>query len=228
MELRILLIDDDLLEAEKLQASLQRAGFSVLVAPPNRKALRLAKVQKPALVILGLNGRNGEHLQFNHSLRRALGQTPVVLIPPEQASVPPADNQRVLPRPVTTRKVMHQVRRLLKTDKPHSIRRGEMVLDYENQCVWVGGEKRILTPKEFKLMELFMIRPGQVLYHKEVMQLVWETGYVGDIRTLYVHVRWLRRKVEADPCHPQLIRTVRGIGYLFDCPAAPADIAPAK
>jgi DNA-binding response OmpR family regulator len=222
METRILLIDDDLLEAEKLQASLQRAGFSVLVAPPNRKALRLVKTQKPVLVILGLNGRNGEHLQFNQSLQRAIGQTPVVLIPPEEMSVPSADNQKVLQRPVTTRKVMHQVRRLLRNDKPRSIKRGEMVLDYESQCVWTGGEKRALTPKEFKLMELFMIRPGQVLSKKEIMQLVWETGYMGDIRTLYVHVRWLRRKLEADPCHPKYIRTVRGIGYLFDCPAAPA------
>jgi len=228
METRILLIDDDLLEAEKLQASLQRAGFAVLVAPPSRKALRLVKNQKPVLVILGLSGHNGEHLQFNQSLRRAVGQTPVILIPPEQASVPPADNQRVLQRPVTTRKVMHQVRRLLENDKPHSIKRGDMTLDYENQCVWRGGEKCALTPKAFKLMEMFITHPGQLLDHKEIMRLVWETGYMGDIRTLYVHVRWLRRKLEPDPGHPKYIHTVRGIGYLFDCPPTPAETSPAR
>lgn len=219
MDVKILLIDDDLLEAEKLHASLQRAGFAVQVASPSRKALRLARTQRPALIVLGLNGHSNSHPHFDQSMRRAAGSAHVILIPPEGAVVSKADNQKVLPRPVTTRKVMYHVRRALKADEPQTIRIGDMVLDYENQCVCHDGGNHTLTPKAFKLLEFFMCHPHQVLSRKEIMQAVWETSYMGDTRTLYVHVRWLRKILEPAPARPKYIRTVRGIGYVFDFPA---------
>ena len=218
MDVKILLVDDDLLEAERLQASLQRAGFAVQVASPSRKALRLVRTQRPALVVLGLNGHSNSHPHFDQSMRRAAGSAHVILIPPEGAVVPPADNQKVLPRPVTIRKVMYHVRRALKTDEPQTLKLGDMVLDYENQCVWKDECSHILTPKAFKLLEFFMCHPHQVLSRKDIMQAVWETSYMGDTRTLYVHVRWLRTKLEPTPAKPKYIRTVRGIGYVFDLP----------
>jgi two-component system alkaline phosphatase synthesis response regulator PhoP len=220
MDVKILLVDDDLLEAEKLQASLQRAGFVVQVASPSRKAIRLARTQKPSLIVLGLNGHGNSHPHFDQSMRRAAGSAHLILIPPEGADVPPAENQKVLPRPITTRKVMYHVRRALRANEPATLRLGDMVLDYENQCVWKEGEKHILTPKTFKLLEFFMARPGQVLSRREIMIGVWDTSYTGDIRTLYVHVRWLRKKLEPVPSKPRYIRTVRGIGYLFDVPVS--------
>jgi DNA-binding response OmpR family regulator len=216
MDVKILLVDDDLLEAEKLQSSLQRAGFAVQVAPPSRKALRLARTQKPAIVVLGLNGHGNAHPHFDQSIRRAAGSAHVILIPPEGVSIPPADNQKVLPRPVTTRKVMYHVRRALKTAEPATLALGDLVLDYENQCVWKCDARHTLTPKAFKLLEFFMGRPGQVLSKREIMLAVWDTSYLGDIRTLYVHVAWLRKILEPMPCKPRYIRTVRGIGYVFD------------
>jgi DNA-binding response OmpR family regulator len=219
MDVKILLVDDDLLEAEKLQASLQRAGFAVQVASPSRKALRIVRTQRPALVVLGLNGHSNSHPHFDQSLRRAAGSAHVILIPPEGAVVTQAENQKVLLRPVTTRKVMYHVRRALKADEPQTLKLGDMVLDYENQCVWKGEGRHILTPKAFKLLEFFMCRPHQVLSRKDIMQTVWETSYMGDTRTLYVHVRWLRQELEPMPSRPKYIRTVRGIGYVFDFPA---------
>jgi len=228
MDLKILLVDDDLLEAEKLQASLQRAGFVVQVASPSRKAIRLARTQKPALIVLGLNGHGNSHPHFDQSMRRAAGSAHVILIPPEGADIPPAENQKVLTRPITTRKVMYHVRRALKTNDPATLKLGDLVLDYENQCVWMGESKHVLTPKAFKLLEFFMARPGQVLSKREIMGAVWETSYMGDIRTLYVHVRWLRKKLEPVPCKPTYIRTVRGIGYVFDPPTLSAAAPGAK
>lgn len=221
METKILLIDDDLLEAEKIQASLQRAGFQVQMAPPSRKTLRLAKGQGYALVILSLNGNSATPQLFGHSLRRAIGAVPLVFVPPEGVQVPAAENERVLERPATTRRILYHVRRLLSQQKPGPIRMGDLTLDYENQCVWKGDEKCPLTPKEFRLLELFMTRPREVLSKKQILEAVWDTTYMGYIRTIYVHVRWLRKKLEADPCDPKYIRTVRGIGYVFSCPESP-------
>ncbi len=221
METKILLIDDDLLEAEKIQASLQRAGFQVQMAPPSRKTLRLAKGQGYALVILSLNGNSATPQLFGHSLRRAIGAVPLVFVPPEGVQVPAAENERVLERPATTRRILYHVRRLLSQQKPGAIRMGDLTLDYENQCVWKGDEKCPLTPKEFRLLEFFMTRPREVLSKKQILEAVWDTTYMGYIRTIYVHVRWLRKKLEADPCDPKYIRTVRGIGYVFSCPESP-------
>ncbi|MFZ5915741.1 MAG: winged helix-turn-helix domain-containing protein [Chloroflexota bacterium] len=72
-----------------------------------------------------------------------------------------------------------------------------------------------LTPKECQLLATFMRYPNQVLSHRFLMKEVWETDYLGDMRTLQVHVSWLRRKIEADPRRPARLRTVRGVGYRF-------------
>jgi DNA-binding response OmpR family regulator len=72
-----------------------------------------------------------------------------------------------------------------------------------------------LTPKECQLLAIFMRHPNQVLSHKFLMREVWETDYVGDMRTLQVHISWLRRKIEQDPRRPSRLRTVRGVGYRF-------------
>ncbi|MGB9592504.1 MAG: response regulator transcription factor [Anaerolineae bacterium] len=221
MENKILLIDDDLLEAEKIQASLQRAGFQVQMAPPSRKALRMAQDQGYALVILSLNGHSASPQTFSNSLRRAIGFTPLVFVPPVGVHVPEAENQRVLNRPATTRRILYYVRRLLSAQKPRPLQVGDLTLDYENQCVWKGEEKHLLTPKEFRLLEFFMSRPREVLSKKQILEAVWDTTYMGYIRTIYVHVRWLRKKLEADPCRPEYIRTVRGVGYVFSCPEQP-------
>lgn len=221
MEIKILLIDDDLLEAERLQASLQRAGFQVQMAPPSRKTLRLAKSQGFALVILSLNGHGTSPQSFGHSLRRAIGTTPLVFVPPEGTQLPAAENERVLERPATTRRILYHVRRLLSQQKPSPIQVGNLILDYENQCVWKGEEQHPLTPKEFRLLEFFMTQPREVLSKKQILEAVWDTTYMGYIRTIYVHVHWLRKKLEADPDHPEYIRTVRGMGYVFSCPERP-------
>jgi len=216
MRPKILLIGDDSVEVEKIQTSLQRAGFLVAVAPPTRTGLRLAKTQRPALAVLSLNGTSVNLAKFGQSLRRALETRPLILIPPEDAEVLEAENQTVLERPASTRRILYHVRRTFKEHKPASLTLGDLTLDYENRCVWNGGERSDLTPMQFKLLEFFMMRPGQALSKREIMQAVWETSYVGDVQTLYVHVCWLRNKLRTSSSKGRYIQTVRGIGYTFD------------
>ncbi len=90
-----------------------------------------------------------------------------------------------------------------------------LTLDLEKNQVTKGGEVRKLTPKQCRLLEVFMNNPRKVLSRKFLMREVWETDYMGDTRTLDVHIRWLREKIEDDPSHPLYLQTVRGIGYRF-------------
>ena len=74
-----------------------------------------------------------------------------------------------------------------------------------------------LTPMQCRLLHTFMLHPGEILSRQFLMREVWDTDYTGDTRTLEVHVRWIRKKIELNPSRPQHLRTVRGVGYRFDC-----------
>jgi DNA-binding response OmpR family regulator len=95
---------------------------------------------------------------------------------------------------------------------------GDVVYDYERRLVGYCRTKKPLTPKQGLLLEVFMRHPGQVLTRAFLMKQVWQTDYLGDTRTLDVHVRWLRKAIEREPSSPTYLRTVRGIGYRFGPP----------
>jgi len=93
----------------------------------------------------------------------------------------------------------------------------DLVLDLdERHVIKGGGHPQHLTPKECRLLEVFIRNRGDVLSRKFLMHKVWETDYDGDTRTLEVHVSWLRRKIEDDPANPRYLHTVRGVGYWFE------------
>jgi DNA-binding winged helix-turn-helix (wHTH) protein len=104
------------------------------------------------------------------------------------------------------------------------LRVGDIALNLAQKCILRNGREKRLTPKQFKLLEAFMRRPGEVLSRRFLMRHVWQTDYIGDTRTLDVHIRWVRQIIEDDPDKPRYLRTVRGIGYRFDgsIPLAPA------
>jgi DNA-binding response OmpR family regulator len=98
------------------------------------------------------------------------------------------------------------------------LKAGKLHLDLETRSLRRGKRVQQLTPKECTLLEVFMNNGGEVLTRKFLMKHVWETDYLGDTRTLDVHIRWLRQKIENNPSEPVLLRTVRGVGYRFEIP----------
>lgn len=98
------------------------------------------------------------------------------------------------------------------------LRAGDLTLDLEQRTVSKQGVSSHLTFKEVALLEILMRNNGEVLTRKRLMKEVWDTDYLGDTRTLDVHIRWLRVKVEDKPSQPEMIRTVRGVGYRFEAP----------
>jgi len=123
-----------------------------------------------------------------------------------------------LDMPFTARKLHNRVLRLLPDDSDEELSQGPVKLDLRHRVVRAHGKEKRLTPKCAGLLEQFMRHPGETLDRSFLMKKVWDTDYVGDTRTLDVHVRWLRERIEEDPSSPQYLRTVRGVGYRFGVP----------
>jgi len=146
----------------------------------------------------------------------------LILLVAEDASVDEECEEltggNVLQLPFTPRKVTNRVTKLLSCRTGNVLTAGELTLNLQARCVSRGDSVRRLTPRQAKLLEAFMRHTGQTLTRKFLMETVWETNYMGDTRTLDVHVRWIRERIEEYPSSPKYLRTVRGIGYRFGVP----------
>ena len=155
-------------------------------------------------------------------LRRALPETPIIhtrlMGEPEDHS---AEADVYLEHPFTARKLLNRIRALLPADghQDEVVRYGELIVYVSKPSVEVAGrgEKR-LTPKLMQLLQEFLRHPNETVTRRQLMQNVWKTDYVGDTRTLDVHIRWIRELIEVNPASPQLLRTIRGQGYVLLVP----------
>lgn len=127
--------------------------------------------------------------------------------------------------PFTPRKLLNRVKALLPADEMNEevVRYGCVVLYRSKRSVEVNGQgENQLTPKLASLLEEFIRHPNQLVTRKQLMQQVWKTDYVGDTRTLDVHIRWMRELIEENPARPLLLKTVRGRGYILKMPVPKA------
>jgi DNA-binding response OmpR family regulator len=148
---------------------------------------------------------------------------PIILLVDEDAHVSNACQKltcgNVLEWPFTARKVINRVVRLLDHRQGGVLKAGRLTLNLQTRCVSHGDVTHRLTPKQCDLLQVFMVHEGTTLTRRFLMATVWNTDYMGDTRTLDVHVRWLRERIEDNPSKPQYLRTVRGVGYRFGVPA---------
>ena len=150
----------------------------------------------------------------------------VVLLDQDAPSSPQcklATCNNILRFPFTMQELLTRIRLVLSCDRWPVLQVGELSLDVKTRCVHHGDVVHRLTPKQAKLLRVFMCYPERTLTRKFLMETIWDTDYMGDTRTLDVHVRWLRERIEKDPSVPQYLRTVRGVGYRFGIP--PRDVS---
>jgi DNA-binding response OmpR family regulator len=152
------------------------------------------------------------------AIRARLDGVPTVLFVEKAHAGALADAEEFMIPPFTSRKLLYRLKRLADMVPDREIRVGPLALDPDTRTLSKGDLTHHLRPKEAALLILFLHNPGKVLGRPEIIKQVWETDYVGDTRTLSVHIRWLRAKIEDDPDNPQFLRTVRGVGYRFDVP----------
>lgn len=203
---------------------LKREGFAVAFARTQAMGLKMAWDLEPRIVVINITNSqfSGDSLCKTVG-RRLPGAHRLVIAERGIGDALPCEHRLV--RPFTPRKFHQSLLQLLQAASPNHLRGGDVQLDLVARVVIGPNGQQRLTPKECDLLADLMRRPNQVISRKELMEHVWKTRYLGDTRTLDVHVRWLREKIEPDPRHPVYILTRRGIGYLMAIPAPKDDLA---
>ena len=219
MSLRILLVEKDISIADLLVPSLERKGYEVSVARTQRKATSLVRSARPDVLIVDVVSFGASGYKVSDELRARLDSVPVILLLAEGHTSAGSTADAFMTPPFTSRKLLHRMSKVAEKVTSRKIRLGPLTLDPDARTLRKGEQVNHLRPKEAALIEMFMRNHGQVLTRQEIIKQVWETDYVGDTRTLSVHVRWLREKIEDDPSKPRYLRTIRGVGYRFEVPA---------
>ncbi len=228
----ILLIEDDEGIAEPLVFGLESEGMNVLHAPNGAQGLALARSQQPDAILLDVMLPDVDGFAICRTLRRE-SPTPILMLTARGQEMDRvmglelgADDYIV--KPFSFRELLARVRAVLRRREldqgkmPRTADRiaiGEIVLDRTARQVWRRGQLIELSPREFDLMVVLMDNIGQALSRQDLLDRVWGEEWVGNPRTLDVHIRWLREKIEADSAAPIYIETVRGYGYRFNDPA---------
>lgn len=223
----VLVVEPDLTTREAIATALEREGYRVIQANDGGIALELLlnRSDDAAIHLLILEAVlpriNG--LELCQLLRRQGSNLPILMI-----SSKASETDRVLGleigaddylvKPFGLRELVARCRALLRRWTPAAVQPGVLryhglILDPNTCIVTLHGQIISLSPKEFRLLELLMQQPKRVWTREQLIDRIWGTDYIGDFKTIDVHIRWLREKIERNPAKPEYIKTVRGFGY---------------
>jgi two-component system response regulator RegX3 len=223
---RILVVEDEESLADTVRYNLEREGYMVAVAADGRKALERFRSEGPSLVILDLMLPEMSGLDVCRQIRQ-ISNVPIIMVTAKDSEADKVSGLELgaddyVTKPFSVRELVSRVRAHLRragmrADEPEEdvLSGGPVSLDVAKHEVLVRGETVGFPPKEFELLEAFLRRQGRLLTRDFLIEEVWGAGYFGDTKTLDVHVKRIRKKVEQDPHLPKHLVTVRGLGYKF-------------
>ncbi|MFL5656922.1 MAG: response regulator [Ktedonobacteraceae bacterium] len=239
---KVLVVDDEAVLVETIAYNLEQAGYEVITAADGASALQAAQRETPDLVLLDIMLPEMDGLEVCRQLRREsnTATTPIVMLTAKGDEIDKVVGLEVgaddyITKPFGRRELLARVRALLRRadyvpangehpaqdggkEVPRSNRElvaGPLRIDLAGRRVYCRGQELELQPKQFELLTYLVRNRGTVLTRDQLLHNVWGYDYTGDTRTVDVHVRWLREKLEEDPANPRLIQTVRGVGYCF-------------
>ncbi len=229
---RILIIDDEPMIVESVSYNLRQEGYDVISANHGEVGLKLADTEKIDLILLDLMLPGLSGLEICRSIRQR-SEVPIIILTAKEGEI-----DRVLglelgaddyvTKPFSIRELIARVRAVLKRyqamnnggspkDGPTGIfNYGDLAIDFPGHEITVKGKPVNLSGKEFELLKILINHAGQVLSREQLLNLVWGSDFYGGDRTVDVHIRWLREKIEDDPGDPKFIITIRGAGYKFN------------
>jgi len=224
----ILIVDDDALMRRSLAFNLEQSGYKASTAGTAEDALAYARREPPDLVLLdiGLPGMDG--LDALRHIKQQLG-VPVIFVTARRRELDEvlglelgADDY--ITKPFDLNVLLARMKAVLRRtevpprtpDAPKPLQVGDLMVDPLAHTVTISGQPVELTPREFELLHSFAIEPNRVFSVDDLIARVWGAEFVGQPQVVYVHIRWLREKIEEDPTHPRRIITVRGVGYKLE------------
>ena len=234
----ILVVEDEESFVDALTLSLQRDGFRVLIARDGLEALDVFKRESPDLVLLDVMLPKLSGIDVCRAIR-VLGTTPVIMVTAKTSEIDAVVGLEVgaddyIAKPFRIRELVARIRAVLRRgpvagsgdpasssgnshhdDHHEAVVVGDVRLDPESHEVMIRGITVAFPLKEFELLELLLENAGRVLTREVLIDRIWGHDYVGDTKTLDVHIKRLRSKVETDPSNPTRILTIRGLGYKY-------------
>jgi len=227
----VLVVEDEDSFVEALTVGLKREGFRVQVARDGAEALDIFDAVRPDLVLLDVMLPKVSGIDVCRELRRR-SSVPIIMVTAKGSEIDTVVGLEVgaddyVTKPYRLRELVARMRAVLRRRAgeatPHELNGdalevGDVALDPERHEVVIRGDAVSLPLKEFELLEILLANAGRVLPRDTLIDRVWGTDYVGDTKTLDVHVKRLRAKVELDPSSPTRIVTIRGLGYKYEVP----------
>lgn len=220
----ILIVEDDETLQQTLAYNLEQEGYKITVAVDGRDGLELARSEAPDLIVLDIMLPGLDGLSVCRILRREM-EVPIIMLTARSSEVDKiigldsgADDY--ITKPFSLGEFMARVRAALRrqptTDSAERLQSDDLLLDLIGRKAYLGNRELNLSHKEFDLLAELMRNQGMVLTRDLLLTKVWGYDYVGETRTVDVHIRWLRGKIEENPSDPKRITTVRSIGYRFE------------
>ena len=230
MASKLLIVEDEETLREALKYNLGREGYTVLAAADGPRAVELARAEQPHLIILDIMLPGLDGFEVCRILRKDM-TVPILVLTAKDEEVDKvlglelgADDY--MTKPFSMRELKARVKALLRRsgiveaertgDHEPMIVLGDLCIDAMRRRVTVAAREILLAPKEFELLLYLARSPGRVFTREELLDRVWGYEWAGGTRTVDVHIRWLREKIESDPSRPARIVTVRGVGYKIE------------
>ena len=216
---KILLIERGGSRSPSFVPALRKRGYHVEVEHDIRSAIEHLHPDPPDIVILDAASMKTSGVRMASRLHKTLNGIPLVLVSPKGTNL--SSNGKAsefLVQPFTARKLLNRVARLSPADSQNEVCAGPIRLDTSRRVVRYRNRETRLTPKAAALLRLLIERLGRLVKREEMMRRVWHTDYTGDMRTIDVHISWLRKAIEPDPDSPRYLKTIRGLGYRLDLP----------
>jgi two-component system, OmpR family, response regulator len=230
---KVLVIEDDPTLLDVVKYNLIKEGYDVAVAVDGLQALEVARSEKPEVIILDIMLPKLDGLEVCRILRNEM-TVPILMLTARIEEIDKVVGLEMgaddyMTKPFGVRELLARVRAMLRRmemmkqeaaigneSSPSAIKAGDLEIDPARHQVCVRGSSLDLSPKEFDLLAFLAGNRGRVFSRDYLLERVWGYDFAGDTRTVDVHIRWLRQKIEADPAHPKYLVTVRGVGYKFE------------
>jgi len=222
----ILLVEDEASLSEPLAFLLQKEGYGVTIAEDGRRAVDLFSQGDYSLVLLDLMLPELSGVEVCRAIR-ATSQVPIIMLTAKDSEVDivvglelGADDY--VTKPYSSRELLARIKAVLRRHVPSGadddalLTSGHLTLDADRHTLTVNGTMTAIPLKEFELLEYLMRNAGRVLTRGQIIDRIWGSDYFGDTKTLDVHIKRIRSRIEVDPANPELILTVRGLGYRFE------------
>ena len=222
---KILIVEDDRTLLSVLEYNLTKEGYSVVTAVDGVEALEVARKDKPDFIILDIMLPKMSGFEVCRILRKEM-TVPILMLTAKDEEIDKvvgldlgADDY--MTKPFSMRELLARIRAMLRRVEMQvpttgTLKLGDIEIDISRHAITKGGNILNLTPKEFDLLAFLAKNKGLVFSRDQLLEKVWGYDYAGDTRTVDVHIRWLREKIEDNPAKPERLVTVRGVGYKLE------------